>query len=355
MRQDLESPLMLLQHGTGSGMSTDSILQAQSIRKTHTHTVSFSGLPIWPRPSRIKAVEDQNGQENCAVQKPQLWVRLGVLFCLVGFLYFDVLRRLVTQWMNDPNYSHGFFVPAFSLYVLWNDRKKFEALKASPSWLGLVLVMAALAQLIVGQLGAELFLSRSSLILLLGGAVIYLLGWAYLRLAFFPWVFLVFMVPIPTIVFNQIAFPLQTLASKLATAQLQLLGVPVLREGNVIQLPAMALEVVEACSGIRSLMSLFTLAIIYGYFLEAGTVRRTVLAFSAIPIAVIANAWRVTGTGLLGEYWNPDKAQGFFHSFSGWIIFVISLLLLFGTHGLIRIVERKWKGRRGMQSGATIA
>jgi exosortase A len=315
----------------------------------------FSALPIQLRPSRIKAGARTYGQEKRALQKPQLWVRLGVLFCLVGFLYFDVLRRLVTQWMNDQNYSHGFFVPAFSLYVLWSERKKFDSLNPSPSWFGLVIVLAALGQLIVGQLGAELFLSRSSLILLLGGVVVFLLGWSYLKLAFFPWIFLIFMVPIPTIIFNQIAFPLQTLASKLATAQLQILGVPVLREGNVIHLPAMALEVVEACSGIRSLMSLFTLAIIYGYFLETRFVRRAALALSAIPIAVIANAWRVTGTGLLGEYWDPDKAQGFFHTFSGWIIFVISLLLLFGIHGLIRVIERWWSGRRGAPSGEATA
>jgi exosortase len=124
---------------------------------------------------------------------------------------------------------------------------------------------------------------------------------------------------------------------------LSLSGVPVLREGNVIQLPVMSLEVVKACSGIRSLMSLGTLAIIYGYFLEPRVGRRVLLALSAIPIAVVANGLRVMGTGLLGQYWSPEKAEGFFHSFSGWVIFVLSLLLLFGVHGAMRLVDR-WRG-----------
>jgi exosortase len=154
------------------------------------------------------------------------------------------------------------------------------------------------------------------------------------------------MIPIPVIIFNQIAFPLQLLASQLASSTLALLGVPVLREGNVLHLPVMSLEVVEACSGIRSLMSLGTLAIIYGYFLESGIWRRVLLAIGAIPIAVAANALRIVGTGLLGEYWDPNKALGFFHTFSGWLIFVMSLALLFGLHGLLRTGERWLTARR---------
>jgi exosortase len=144
------------------------------------------------------------------------------------------------------------------------------------------------------------------------------------------------MIPIPAIIFSQITFPLQILASKLAAWLLPLLGVPVLREGNIINLPAMPLEVAQACSGIRSLMSLTTLAIIYGYLLEPRVSLRVVLALASVPIAIAANAFRIVGTGLIVQYWDPEKAEGFFHLFSGWLVFVASLLMLFALHRLIR-------------------
>ena len=256
---------------------------------------------------------------------------------MVGsFLYFPTLRRLVFTWYDDPDFSHGFFVPLFSAFVVWMNRKQLAKIEVQPSWLGLVVVAIALMTLIVGQLGAELFLARSSLVLLLTGLVIHFLGWAYFRALLFPLAFLFLMIPIPSIIFNQIAFPLQLFASQMAAELLAISGVPVLREGNVIRLPVMTLEVVEACSGIRSLVSLTTLAIIYGYLMEPRIWKRVVLALAAIPIAVVANGLRIVGTGLLGEYWDPEKAQGFFHTFSGWLIFVLSLLMLFAVHGLMK-------------------
>ena len=269
------------------------------------------------------------------------WGQAAALTLLVGVLYFDVLRRLVLQWANDPNFSHGFFVPLFSAYIVWQRRQRLAELAIRPSWLGLVVMAGALSVLVVGVLGAELFLSRTSLLLLLAGLVIQLLGWNWLGAMAFPWAFLLLMIPIPAILFNQVAFPLQLLAAQMATGLLSLLGVPVLREGNVIQLASMSLEVVEACSGIRSLVSLLTLALIYGYLLEPRVWRRVLLALAAIPIAVMANAVRVMGTGLLGEYWNPDKAQGFFHEFSGWVIFVLSLGMLFAFHTLMQKIGPK--------------
>jgi exosortase len=191
---------------------------------------------------------------------------------------------------------------------------------------------------VLGQLGAEIFLSRCSLLLVLAGLAILFSGWTFFRAILFPLAFLVMMIPIPAIVFNQITFPLQLLASKIASGILAHLGVPVLREGNVIVLPSMALEVADACSGIRSLMSLATLAVIYGYLMERKTWIRVVLALAALPIAVAANSLRVVGTGLLVQYWDPDKAQGFFHEFQGWLMFVASLAMLYFLHRVIRIV-----------------
>jgi exosortase len=258
--------------------------------------------------------------------------KLFAVASLVLWIYTPILAKLAVQWWDDPNFSHGFFVPLFALYVIWQERSRLGAIAVKPSWSGLGIVAFALGILIIGVLGSELFLSRISLLMLIAGLVILFQGWAYQKAILFPWLFLLLMVPIPVIVFNQVTFPLQLLASKLASGTLAALGVPVLREGNVIQLPAMPLEVAEACSGIRSLLSLTTLSIIYGYLMEKRIAVRWILALASVPIAVAANALRIVGTGLLVQYWDPDKAEGFFHAFSGWLIFVISLLLLFTLH-----------------------
>lgn len=264
-----------------------------------------------------------------------------VLLALIGFLYHSILAALVLDWWNDPNFSHGFVIPVFSLFVVWQQRKRLAALPVAPSWLGLAVIAGALIVLIVGNLGAELFLSRSSFVLLLAGMIIYFAGWRHFQALLFPWGVLFLMIPIPVIIFNEIAFPLQFLASQLATWLLSVLGVPVLREGNVIHLPVMSLEVVEACSGIRSLVSLTALAVIYAYFVEARNLWRAALVIAAIPIAVAANGLRIMGTGLVVQYWDPQKGEGFFHTFSGWIIFVLSLAMLFAVHWVLKILRRR--------------
>jgi exosortase len=272
-------------------------------------------------------------------KRPSVWEGL-LLLALVGWLYLSILVRLVGQWWDDPNFSHGFFVPAFALYVLWQDRERLRTIPFTPSVWGLPIILGAMCALVVGVFGAELFISRMSLLLLIAGMVVFFMGWQTLRAVQFPLLFLLLMVPIPAIVFSQITFPLQILASKLSAWLLPLLGVPVLREGNVINLPAMPLEVAEACSGIRSLLSLATLAIMYGYLFEKKTAIRLIMALASVPIAVAANALRIVGTGLLVQYWDPDKAEGFFHAFSGWLIFVVSLLMLFALHKCLIFLDR---------------
>jgi exosortase len=266
-------------------------------------------------------------------------LQLAVLAALSLWLYWPTILHLVSQWWHDPNFSHGFFVPLFSGFVLWQERDRLARLSPKPSWLGLLVLLVAICLLIVGQLGAELFLARFSLLVLLAGIVILFQGWTMFRATLFPWAFLLLMIPIPAIIFNQITFPLQLLASRVAARTLPLFGVPILREGNVINLPSMALEVAEACSGIRSLMSLVTLAIIYGYLTEKRIWVRWLLAAASVPIAVVANSVRIIGTGLLVQYWDAEKAEGYFHASWGWIIFVISLLLLYALHALIRALS----------------
>jgi exosortase len=280
------------------------------------------------------------GREAGTLSAVPIW-QVAVLSAITLWLYWSILFHLIGQWWHNPNFSHGFFVPLFSGLVLWQERNRLTQLPLRPSWGGLVITAIAMSTLVVGQLGAELFLSRSSLLILLAGVIVLFCGWAYFRAVLFPWAFLILMIPIPAIVFNQITFPLQLLASRMAGRILPVLGVPVLREGNVINLPAMALEVAEACSGIRSLMSLVALAIIYGYLMEKRIWVRWVLALASVPIAVAANSVRIIGTGLLVQYWDPDKAEGYFHASWGWIIFVISLLMLYALHGLINLGLRK--------------
>jgi exosortase len=272
------------------------------------------------------------------------WWKAIVIAGLLLWLYMPTLAHLAGQWWHDPNYSHGFFVPLFSAFVIWQERTRLSALALRPSWSGLLFLGFGLCVLIVGQMGAELFLSRLSLLIVLAGLIVLFLGWNFFRALLFPWAFLLLMIPIPAIIFNQITFPLQLLASKVASTTLPWMGVPVLREGNVIVLPAMALEVAEACSGIRSLMSLTTLAIIYGYLMERRVGVRVLLAVASVPIAVAANSLRIVGTGLLVQYWDPEKAEGFFHEFSGWLIFVVSLVMLYLLHRSVRIFSPEEAG-----------
>jgi exosortase len=269
------------------------------------------------------------------------WWQFGILGALFLWLYRATLLHLIGQWWNDPNFSHGFFVPIFSGFVIWQERDRLKRIQPEPSVWGILLLAFGLCILIVGQLGAELFLSRLSLLIVLAGLIVFFLGWNFFRAVLFPWAFLLLMIPIPTIVFNQATFPLQLLTSKVASTTLPWMGVPVLREGNVIRLPAMALEVAEACSGIRSLMSLTTLAVIYGYLMERKPSIRVLLALASIPIAVVANSFRIVGTGLLVQYWDPEKAQGFFHEFSGWLIFLVSVTMLYLAHHLLQVFWRE--------------
>lgn len=269
-----------------------------------------------------------------------LWLPYILLSCLIAAIYYQVVAKLVMDWYTNPDFSHGFLVPPFAAFLIWDKRKILRNTQTRQSWAGIFLVLAAILILFMGIYGAELFLARLSLVMLLEGIVWTLFGRAILREVQFALLVLLLAIPLPAVLFNQLTFPLQLLASRMASALLPLFGVPVLRDGNIIQLPSMRLEVAEACSGIRSLMSLFTAAVFYGYFLERTTSRRVVLALASIPIAVIANAARIVGTGLCVQYWDPDKAVGFFHEFSGWLMFIVSLSCLYLLHLAMRINVR---------------
>jgi exosortase len=255
----------------------------------------------------------------------------GVIFLLAAWLYLPLALRLASQWWQDPNYTHGFFVPVFSLFLLWEKRRALVALPTKPAWSGLMILLVALLALMLGTVNAGFFLYRISLLFFVAGLVVFLAGWRHLAAISFPLGFLILMIPSTTLL-EQITLPLQMVASKAATFLLMIAGVPAVREGNIILLPTARLEVAEACSGIRSLFSLITLTVIYGYLAESRTGVRVLLAALAIPISVLANALRIAVTGLVVETWGIQGAEGTLHLLSGWLIFAGSLALIFLFH-----------------------
>jgi exosortase len=250
-------------------------------------------------------------------------------------LYAGVLTKLIAAWRTDDNYSHGFFIVPIAVYLAWERRSRLAAAAVRPSGIGLLVVVASTAVLAAGVLGSELFLTRVSLVGVLGGMVLFMFGWRHLRILTFPLLFLLLMIPLPAIIFNQIAFPLQLLASRTGEYVLSSVDIPVLREGNVLVLANTSLEVAEACSGIRSLVSLLTLGIVFGYLADSRGWVRTVVALSTIPVAIVSNGARVAGTGIAAHRFGPAAAEGFFHEFSGWVVFVVAFLLMLGVQRAI--------------------
>lgn len=268
------------------------------------------------------------------------------LFCLTSLLYLPVLKDLVNDWSNDPNYSHGFIIPFMSAYLIWEMKNKLASIEIKPSFAGVFVVVFGVLFYYLGDIAAELFTMRCSLIIVIFGLIIFNLGFSYFRLLFFPVLFLILMIPLPAIVFNKIAFPLQLLAAKSATFSLQICDIPVLRDGNVIHLSTTVLEVAEACSGIRSLISLITLGIIFAHFTHDELWKKAVLVLSTVPIAIFANGMRVSGTGILAHYFGEDVAQGFYHSFAGFLVFGVALLLLLVEDAILFRLLPKFLERR---------
>ncbi|HTS66448.1 MAG TPA: exosortase [Candidatus Acidoferrales bacterium] len=262
------------------------------------------------------------------------WKTIAWFGLLLVACYFPVLRHLIRQCYYDPDMGHAFFVPIISGFIIWQKREELAALKSRPDWRGLILVVWGAVQLFIATLGTELFTARIALILTLVGLVWTLGGIVTLKKLAFPLFLLLFMIPIPQLLYNTLTFKLQLQASRLAEDALTLLSVPVTREGNVLELPNQKLSVVEACSGIRSLLSLSFLSLVYGYFFEKRNWVRVTLFFATIPLAIIANASRVTITGLMTQV-RAELAEGFFHEAQGWVIFMVGLGLLIMLHGII--------------------
>jgi exosortase len=289
---------------------------------------------------------DQLPERSPAAQvRPVPWVPLAWFAALLIVAYFPVLQHLVEQWSTDEDVSHGFFVPLVAGFIAWQRREQILSIAYRPAWWGLGVMAWAALQGYVGVLGAELFLQRTSFLEALVGLLLVMGGTRLVRMLAFPLLLLPFMIPLPTVVYNQITLPLQIFASSVAETALGWMGIPVLRDGNVLELASQKLNVVEACSGIRSLLSLTFLSLVYAYFFDKKVWMRWVLLAATIPVAIIANAGRVTITGVLSEI-NPQLAQGFFHSLEGWIIFLIALVMLGALHALIN----RFFGKRNVEA-----
>jgi exosortase len=271
---------------------------------------------------------------------------MGLIAASIAVVYTPTISSLVRQWASDENYSHGFLIVPFALWFVWQQRAALERAPLAPSNTGLAVVGLSLVVLLAGLFGADLFLTRMSLIGVIAGSVLFICGWWWLRLLAVPIAFLILAVPLPAVLFNQIAFPLQLVASRAGENVLTMAGVPVLREGNILVLPTTTLEVAQACSGIRSLISLLTLGVILGKMREPRRWARLVLALLTVPVAIAANAARVAGTGLLASYIGARAAEGFFHTFSGWLMFVVAFVLLLGAQRALAAVgsrtSRMW-------------
>jgi exosortase len=268
------------------------------------------------------------------------WILTGVILTALLCLYLPFLKKLIADWGTNDDYSHGYFIPFLSAYFIYSLRDELKKITVKPSNIGLFVLLAGLGQLIIAKIGSEYFLQRTSLIIVLLGLVLFFLGRQYFKKLFFPLGYLIFMVPLPAIVWNKIAFPMQLFASYLTEKVVSLLGIPVYREGNIMHLAQTTLEVVAACSGLRSLVTMFALSGALAFLSALPSKKKWILFLSAAPIAIFANITRLTVTALLATKYGSDAAQGFLHEFSGIVVFLLGLGLLMAVNWMLNQTKR---------------
>ena len=265
-----------------------------------------------------------------------------IVLGLVTIVYFPILNAMVNHWRVVPDYSHGFLIAPLALYFAYEKKYELAATPVEGNWWGLGLMAIGLATLAAGQLGGLLTPLRASYIITMMGIVLLFLGTQIFRVLLFPMAFLFLMVPLPQSVVNVAAFPLQLIAAKWAVAGLHLLGIPVLLEGNIIHLAHSDLFVAEACSGLRSLMALLTLGVVFAHFFRPGKiVQQIILIFSTIPIAVAVNSLRVGLTGVLAHSFGEEAATGFIHEFQGMITFSVAFMVLLAEGSLLGLIAAR--------------
>ncbi len=262
-----------------------------------------------------------------------------VLLILAGFylLYHHAIATLISDWSTDPNFSHGFLIPFICVYMIWYKKNEIALVEPQASNWGLVVICFGMFIHLAGHAGAEQFLMRFSMVITLSGIVIYCWGLKVFKKVLIPLAYLVIMIPIPSILWNKIAFPLQLIAANFSSEMIHFIGIPVFREGNILHLANTSLEVVDACSGLRSLTSLLALTGVFAFIAPLTGLKKWILFLSAIPIAVLVNVIRLTITAAMAAWISPDTANGFLHDMSGLIIFGFALVLVY----LVYLLEMK--------------
>jgi exosortase len=259
---------------------------------------------------------------------------------LLILCYAPILYRMAAQWATDEDMGHGFFVPVVAGFIAWQRRGTLHSIPRQPNGWGLALVIFAAFQALVASLGAELFTARLAFVIALFGMILYLGGKLWVQELLLPLALMLFMIPIPQIIYARLTLGLQMLASQLGETLIGWMGIPVIRTGNLIELPSQTLNIVDACSGIRSLVSLLFLSQVYAYFTEKRIWVRWTLLVATVPIAIAANAVRVATTGLLSEV-NTKLAQGVYHEIEGYIVFAVALIALILTHRIISLISKR--------------
>ncbi len=274
------------------------------------------------------------------------WVFLFTYTAFIFIVYFSALKQMVSGW-NREDYSYCYLIPFVILYLIWEKRKVLSNLDSIPTWIGFIPFGLGIVLFWLGELGGEYFTLYISFWLIIVGVLWNHLGWKKVKVLAFSLFMVLTMFPLPGFLYNKISLRLQLISSKLGVGILQLYGMSAYREGNVIDLGFTQLQVVEACSGLRYLISLVILSILLAYFFKERLWKRGIIVISSIPISIMMNSLRIALTGILYEVWGAKVAEGFFHGFSGWLIFLGALSIM-----LVEIWILKKMGNRKLEAGS---
>lgn len=269
------------------------------------------------------------------------YLKFGFLVVLVTLLYYPEISFMINEWSNDYWYSHGFLIPLISGYVIWRKRDVLKATPAMPEFKGFFVLLAGISLLMIGYVAFEPFIRRYSIIITIMGLIYFLLGKRILKILLFPVGYLMFMIPMPYIMFKSMAVHLRVISTKVTYSVIELFGIPIIQEGTTLQLPNVTLEVIDWCTGIQSIIAVTAIAVLYAYFTQRSSISRIILVLLAIPIAIIGNMFRLVITVCLAYFYGESVLKGIVHQFQGTINFLFTLFLLVIAGGIVERIEIK--------------